>query len=121
MINKILRGDIYYADLSGCSGSEQGGYRPVIVIQNDVGNKYSPTTLIAPLTSKLTKRDLPTHVSLRAYECGLKCDSIVLLEQIRVIDKERLKGYISCLDEDKLYEIDNAIAISFGLVSRVVA
>lgn len=118
----IKRGDIYYADLTDCSGSEQGGLRPVLVIQNDIGNKHSPTTLIAPLTSKLSKAHLPTHVFLDAELFRLKIDSIVLLEQIRVVDKNRLKNFISNIGENKMIEIDNGIAISFcGIGYRMVA
>lgn len=114
--NLVKRGDIYYAELD-CFGSEQGGFRPVLVIQNDIGNKYSPTTLIAPITASATKRQLPTHVVINASEAGLNKDSTVLLEQSRVVDKNRLQKKVSYLDNNKMCEVDNAIAISFGLAA----
>ncbi len=109
----IKRGEIYYADLSPVSGSEQGGFRPVIILQNDMGNKYSPTTIVAAITSRETKKVLPTHVTITAD--GLQTESIVLLEQIRTIDKTRLKKYLGILDENILTTIDRALAISLGL------
>ena len=120
MNNMVIRGDIYYADLSGLLGYEQGGYRPVLVVQNDVGNKYAPTTLIAPLTSKI-KRNMPTHVFIEAGDGGLRSDSLALLEQVRVVDKNRLKDYVGNLDSDKMTEIDMALLVSFGIASKVVA
>ncbi len=111
----IKRGDIYYADLSPVVGSEQGGLRPVLIIQNDVGNKYSPTVIAAAITSKMAKSKLPTHIDLYANEVGLSKDSVVLLEQIRTLDKQRLKEKMGHLDDQFMNEINNAIAVSFGL------
>ena len=112
----IKRGDIYYADLSPVVGSEQGGLRPVLIIQNDVGNKYSPTVIAAAITSKMAKSKLPTHIDLYADKVGLTKDSVVLLEQIRTIDKQRLKEKMGHLDDEFMAEINNAIAVSFGLI-----
>ena len=112
---QIRRGDIYYADLSPVVGSEQGGLRPVLIIQNDVGNKYSPTVIAAAITSKMSKTHLPTHIDIYAEKVGLQKDSVVLLEQIRTIDKQRLKEKMGHLDERLMSEVDNAISISFGL------
>ena len=95
----VKRGDIFYADLSPVVGSEQGGIRPVLVVQNDVGNKYSPTVIAAAITSKINKAKLPTHIEIDAAEYGLKCDSVILLEQVRTIDKQRLREKIGRLDE----------------------
>ena len=114
-MNHIQRGDIFYADLPKGYGSEQGGHRPVLIIQNNIGNRYSPTTLIAPLTTRAAKKQLPTHVYITAKDYGLERDSIALLEQVRVIDKSRLDGFIIRLDEEKLYEVDYALAVSVGL------
>lgn len=111
----IRRGDIYYADLSPVIGSEQGGVRPVLIVQNDVGNKYSPTVIAAAITSQKTKTNLPTHIQLRAQSTGLQKDSIVLLEQIRTIDKHRLKERMGRLDDNSMTRVDEAIGISFGL------
>ncbi|MCL1819581.1 MAG: type II toxin-antitoxin system PemK/MazF family toxin [Oscillospiraceae bacterium] len=115
-MEQIIRGDIYYADLSGWRGAEQGtdqgDFRPVLVVQNDVGNKYSPTTQIAPLTSKTTKRSLPTHVRFDRGIGGLREPSTVLMEQLRTIDKSRLKYYVGHIDNNKMYEVDCAIATS---------
>ena len=112
----VKRGDLYYANLSPVLGSEQGGVRPIVVIQNDVGNKYSPTIIIAPVTSRQTKTKMPTHVAISANDdFGLPMDSVVLLEQIRTIDKQRLKDKIGTFDERKMIEIDNAISISLSL------
>jgi mRNA interferase MazF len=110
----VHRGDIYYADLSPVVGSEQGGLRPVLVIQNELGNKHAPTIIIAPITSILSKKPLPTHVTIA--ECGLAVSSTVLLEQIRTIDKRRLKTYLGTIPEDKQAAVDKAITISLGLV-----
>lgn len=109
----VSRGEIYYADLSPVVGSEQGGIRPVIVLQNDIGNKYSPTTIVSPITSRISKKFLPTHILLNECE-GLK-NSVVLLEQIRTIDKSRLKQKISQLPPEKVEALNNAIKISLGL------
>ncbi len=109
------RGDIYFAELSPVVGSEQGGFRPVLIIQNDIGNKYSPTVIVSAITSKIIKARIPTHVELSAGVSGLDKDSVVLLEQIRTIDKRRLKRKIAKLDEDVMKQIDEALAISCGL------
>ena len=111
----IRRGDIYYADLSPVIGSEQGGLRPVLIVQNDVGNKYSPTVIAAAITSKLSKTKLPTHIDVFADKGGLQRDSVVLLEQIRTNDKTRLKEKIGHLDDDMMHQVDEAITVSFGL------
>jgi len=113
MERAILRGDLYYADLSPVTGSEQGGVRPVIILQNDTGNKHSPTVIVAAVTSK-KKVTMPTHISLAATE-ELQMDSVVLLEQIRTIDKRRLKGYIGALDEAVMAKVNHALAVSVGL------
>ena len=109
----VKRGEIYYADLKGSVGSEQGGYRPVIVIQNDVGNKYSKTLIIAPISTKLTKPPLPTHVLIPAQI--IDRTSMVLLEQVRTIDKKRLGQLISVIDYQTLLQIDNALKVSLGI------
>lgn len=112
----VNRGDLYYANLSPVLGSEQGGIRPVLVIQNDVGNKYSPTIIVAPITSRMNKTKLPTHVKINASEkYGLPKDSVVLLEQIRTIDKQRLKDRIGKFDHRRMADVDNAILISLDL------
>ena len=113
----IKRGDIYYADLSPVVGSEQGGLRPVLIVQNDIGNKYSPTVIAAAITSKMSKAKLPTHIDIYASEVGLAKDSVVLLEQIRTLDKRRLKEKMGHLDESMMHHVNTAIAISFGLGS----
>ena len=110
----IKRGELYYADLSPVIGSEQGGVRPVLIVQNDVGNKYSPTIIAAAVTSKINKAKLPTHIELSAIEYGLIKDSVVLLEQIRTIDKRRLKDRIGELPENTMTKVDNALLISLG-------
>lgn len=111
----IKRGDIYYADLSPVIGSEQGGIRPVLIVQNDVGNKYSPTVIAAAITSQQFKTKLPTHISVNASVCGLSKDSVVLLEQIRTLDKKRLKEKMGNLPETDMTRIDNALSVSIGL------
>lgn len=111
----IRRGDIFYADLSPVVGSEQGGIRPVLIVQNDVGNKYSPTVIAAAITSKLGKNKLPTHIDVYADRVGLQKDSVILLEQIRTIDKQRLGEKMGHLDEELMTAVDDAISISFGL------
>lgn len=112
----IKRGDMFYADLSPVVGSEQGGIRPVLVIQNNVGNKYSPTVIVSAITSRLNKNKLPTHIELGSEEYGLKSDSIILTEQIRTIDKSRLKEKIGHInDQTVMSKIDNALGVSFGL------
>lgn len=112
---QIKRGDIYYADLSPVIGSEQGGVRPVVVVQNDVGNKYSPTVIAAAITSKINKAKLPTHIEINAENFGLPKDSVVLTEQIRTIDKKRLKERIGRLDEVYMNKVNDALIISFGI------
>ena len=111
----IKRGDIYYADLSPVIGSEQGGLRPVLIIQNDIGNKYSPTVIAAAITSQINKTKLPTHIELYAENFGLAKNSVILLEQIRTIDKRRLKEKMGRLDEKLMDKVNDAISISFGL------
>ncbi len=111
----VRRGDIFYADLSPVVGSEQGGLRPVLIVQNDVGNKYSPTVIAAAITSRMSKTHLPTHIDIYAEQVGLQKDSVVLLEQIRTIDKRRLKEKMGHLDDNVMSAVDNAISISFGL------
>lgn len=111
----VRRGDIYYADLSPVVGSEQGGLRPVLIVQNDVGNKHSPTVIAAAITSRMSKTRLPTHIDVYASKVGLQKDSVILLEQIRTIDKKRLKEKMGHLDDSLMREVDDAISISFGL------
>ncbi len=111
----IKRGDIYYADLSPVVGSEQGGLRPVLIVQNDIGNKYSPTVIAAAITSKISKAKLPTHIDVPGDDTGLAKDSVILLEQIRTIDKKRLKEKMGHLDESTMTSVNNAIQVSFGL------
>lgn len=113
----VRRGDIFYADLSPVVGSEQGGLRPVLIVQNDVGNKYSPTVIAAAITSKMSKTHLPTHIDIYADKVGLQKDSVILLEQIRTIDKRRLKEKMGHLNDTEMRAVDNAISISFGLGS----
>ncbi len=112
---QIRRGDIFYADLSPVVGSEQGGLRPVLIVQNDVGNRYSPTVIAAAITSKLSKSKLPTHIDVYAERVGLQRDSVVLLEQMRTIDKQRLKEKMGHLDDDAMHAVDTAISVSLGL------
>ena len=111
----IKRGDIYYADLSPVVGSEQGGLRPVLIVQNDVGNKYSPTVIAAAITSRMGKARLPTHIDIPGTGAGLTKDSVILLEQVRTIDKKRLKEKMGHLDESTMSHVNNAIQVSFGL------
>lgn len=111
----VKRGDIFYADLSPVIGSEQGGVRPVLVVQNDIGNKYSPTIIIAAITSQINKAKLPTHIEINAPDYGLPKDSVVLLEQIRTIDKKRLREKIGHFDEDMMNNVDECLKISVGL------
>ena len=114
-MKEIKRGQIWYADLSPVVGSEQGGYRPVLIVQNDIGNKYSPTTIIAIITSRNTKAKLPTHCWLDKGEGGLICDSMIELEQVRTIDKKRLKELMGTIDQKHWENIDKGLKISFGL------
>lgn len=113
----IKRGDIYYADLRPVVGSEQGGVRPVLIIQNDAGNRHSPTVICAAITSRMNKAKLPTHVELSTKECDISKDSVILLEQIRTIDKQRLKEKVCHLDEKILYRVDRALKISLELIT----
>jgi mRNA interferase MazF len=111
----VKRGDIFYADLSPVVGSEQGGLRPVLIVQNDIGNKYSPTVIAAAITSKLDKAKLPTHIDVYAEEFGLSKNSVVLLEQIRTLDKRRLREKMGHLDDVLMQRVNDAITVSFGL------
>ena len=111
----VERGDIYYADLSPVIGSEQGGLRPVVIVQNDVGNKHSPTVIAAAITSKTSKAKLPTHIEVYAENHGLSKDSVILLEQVRTIDKQRLKEKMGHLEDELMEKVNNAINVSFGL------
>ena len=111
----VKRGDIFYADLSPVIGSEQGGTRPVLIVQNDVGNKFSPTVIIAAITSQINKAKLPTHIEISANEFGLLKDSVILLEQVRTIDKKRLREKIGRLDDTLIARVDEALGISFGI------
>ena len=112
-MREIKRNEIYYADLSPVKGSEQGGVRPVLILQNDMGNKHSPTTIVAAITSRQTKAKLPTHVDIQM--AGLTKDSVILLEQIRTIDKTRLTEYVGLVDKQTMGKVDRAIVISFGI------
>ncbi|HQA07675.1 MAG TPA: type II toxin-antitoxin system PemK/MazF family toxin [Syntrophomonadaceae bacterium] len=111
----IKRGEIYFAQLNPVIGSEQGGIRPVLIVQNDIGNQYSPTTIILAITSQINKAKLPTHVELKAKEYGLERDSVILAEQVRTIDKSRLKQRIAVLKQETMQRVDQALAISLGL------
>ena len=111
----VKRGDIFYADLSPVIGSEQGGLRPVLIVQNDIGNKYSPTVIAAAITSKMSKTKLPTHIDIPGQNAGLSKDSVILLEQVRTIDKQRLKEKMGHLDRSTMNDVNNAIQVSFGL------
>ena len=111
----VRRGDIYYADLSPVVGSEQGGVRPVLIVQNDTGNRHSPTVIAAAITSQTGKARLPTHISVAALSCGLPKESVILLEQVRTLDKRRLREKMGRLDEAAMRRVDTAIAVSFGL------
>lgn len=111
----VKRGDVFYANLNPIVGSEQGGTRPVVVIQNDIGNHYSPTTIVAAITSRIKRAKLPTHVEIGVEESGLEVDSVILLEQVRTIDKMRLKEKVSHLDDALMEKVDRALSISLGL------
>ena len=117
MDSNVRRGDIFYADLSPVVGSEQGGVRPVLIVQNDTGNRHSPTVIAAAITSQTGKARLPTHIELSARTYGLPKDSVILLEQIRTLDKKRLREHMGRLDEPLMQKVDSAIAVSFGLHS----
>jgi mRNA interferase MazF len=112
----VKRGDVYFADLSPVVGSEQGGVRPVLVIQNDIGNRFSPTVIVAAITAQIQKAKLPTHVEIDAKRYGFERDSVILLEQIRTIDKQRLTDKITHLDEEMMDKVDDALQISLGLI-----
>lgn len=112
----VKRGDVYYADLSPVVGSEQGGTRPVLIIQNDIGNRFSPTVIVAAITAQIQKAKLPTHVEIDAKKYGFERDSVILMEQIRTIDKQRLTDKITHLDEQMMKKVDNALQISTGLI-----
>lgn len=116
-VNNVIvkRGDLFYADLSPVVGSEQGGIRPVLVVQNDVGNKYSPTIIAAAVTSQINKAKMPTHIEISAETYGLVKDSVILMEQIRTIDKKRLKEKIGHADEDLMQRVNKALSVSFAL------
>lgn len=111
----VKRGEIYYADLSPVVGSEQGGIRPVLIVQNDIGNKHSPTVIAAAITSRTEKSSLPTHISVQASSCGLAKDSVVLLEQVRTLDKRRLKERMGELDDTSMAQVNTALSTSLGL------
>ena len=114
----VRRGDIYYADLSPVVGSEQGGVRPVLIVQNDVGNRHSPTVIAAAITSRMSKTKLPTHIDIYADRAGLQKDSVILLEQMRTIDKQRLGEKMGHLDNETMNAVNNAITISLGLTGE---
>lgn len=112
----IKRGDVFFADLSPVIGSEQGGTRPVLVIQNDIGNRFSPTVIVAAITAQIQKAKLPTHVEINAEQYGFERDSVILLEQVRTIDKSRLTDKITHLDEKLMEKVDESLEVSFGLI-----
>lgn len=112
----VKKGDIFFADLSPVVGSEQGGVRPVLIVQNDIGNKYSPTVIVAAITSQINKAKLPTHIEIKAENHGLNKDSVILMEQLRTIDKRRLKEKIGHISEDMVKSINQAMAISLGMI-----
>lgn len=118
-MNSVKRGDIYYADLSPVIGSEQGGIRPVLIVQNDMGNRYSPTVIAAAITSRMSKTRLPTHIGIASSDAGLAKDSVILAEQIRTLDKRRLREKIGHLDGAAMNAVDSALSVSFGLGSPV--
>ena len=120
MDNSVKRGDIFYADLSPVVGSEQGGVRPVLIVQNDTGNRHSPTVIAAAITSQTGKARLPTHISLAALSCGLPKDSVILLEQIRTLDKRRLRERAGVIPPDDMRRVDEALGVSMGLESQDV-
>lgn len=113
--DEIKRGDIYYADLSPVVGSEQGGVRPVLIVQNNIGNHYSPTVIVAAITARISKPKMPTHVAIKAHHTGIEKDSVILLEQIRTIDKQRLKDHVAQLDEVTMQQVDHGLEVSIGL------
>lgn len=112
----VRRGDVFYAELNPVQGSEQGGTRPVLIVQNDIGNQYSPTTIIVAITSQINKAKLPTHIEISGGKSGLDKDSVILTEQVRTIDKNRLKQKVGIISEELLHKVDRALEISLGLV-----
>ncbi len=112
----VRRGDVFYADLNPVVGSEQGGVRPVLIVQNDIGNKYSPTVIIAAITSRIKRAKLPTHVEIKTHESNLEVDSVILLEQVRTIDKKRLQRQVAHLDSEIMSRVNTALEISLGLI-----
>ena len=116
MVITVKRGDIFFAELSPVVGSEQGGIRPVLIVQNDIGNQYSPTTIVAAITSQISKAKIPTHVEITAQQSGLTRDSVVLTEQLRTIDKKRLREKVSSINDDLMDKVNKALEISLGLV-----
>lgn len=118
--HSVYRGDIFYADLEPVIGSEQGGIRPVLIVQNDIGNRHSPTVIVAAITSRIKHRHQPTHVILNARQCGLREESIIMLEQLRTVDKQRLLGYIGSVGKRKMKEVDRALEISVGTAEKLL-
>lgn len=116
----MQRGEIYYADLSPVVGSEQGGVRPVLIVQNNVGNKYAPTVIVVAITSRLSKAKLPTHILIQANHCGLNKDSVILTEQIRTLDKKRVYSKIGELDGETMTKVETALAVSCGMAQAAV-
>ncbi|MGK4040901.1 type II toxin-antitoxin system PemK/MazF family toxin [Heyndrickxia oleronia] len=117
----VKRGDVYFADLSPVVGSEQGGLRPVLIVQNDLGNRFSPTTIVIAITGQISKAKLPTHIEISAKEYNLAKDSVILAEQIRTIDKRRLTDKITSLDEEMMKRVDEAVKISLGICDLIPA
>lgn len=115
---EIKRGDIFYADLSPVIGSEQGGMRPVVIIQNDIGNHYSPTVIVAAITARIQKPKMPTHVPINSEYVGIEKDSVILLEQVRTIDKQRLRDRVTHLEDSTMKRVDHALQVSIGLLSQ---
>lgn len=116
---RIKRGDIFYADLSPVIGSEQGGLRPVLIVQNNIGNRYSPTVIAAAITAKISKPKMPTHVGLKASKSGIEKNSVILLEQIRTIDKQRLKDRVTHISDEIMEKVDKGLALSVGLTDSI--
>lgn len=120
VFHSVYRGDIFYADLEPVIGSEQGGIRPVLVIQNDIGNRHSPTVIVAAITSRINHRHQPTHVHLSGRQCGLRNESTIMLEQLRTLDKQRLLGYVGSVGKHKMDEVDKALEISVGTTKELL-
>lgn len=114
---EVKRGEVFYADLSPVVGSEQGGIRPVLIVQNDIGNRHSPTVIAAAITSKHDRTNLPTHIALKGGQCGLTRDSVILLEQVRTLDKRRLRECTGRIDAELQKQVDTALQVSFGLIT----